>query len=621
MSSLGERWGSGPDRRSPAPWEDERVKFIDAPPLWLIPPGLRRGLALLAVCVLAILPVRLQAGPPRYKVVVLDEIPGSHDSSVPNSIANAINASGQIAGSSGAQAARWTGLVPEGLGAAPGTQDMYVSSAVGINDAGVAVGGTQLFSNGDTTPYINHNYATRWIGMTAEFLGAEAASSQALCINAAGQIAGLLTDATGMHAVRWTGTQTEILAAPAGASSGAYGINASGQVAGYTEPAGNSDAHATRWTGTTAEDLGTLGSDYPRSYGYGINASGQVVGSSLGVSGSSRATLWNGTVAQDLGVSGTAFGINTQGDITGQAFDYATYSGYLFLYTGGTVYNLESLLLPGSGVTSFLVGVYNNINDAGQIAAYGIINGEYHALRLDPVAGGESTDSLAPPTEFTLETSTPPTKGQDFHFQARQDTTAPGASMRVQASPDGVTWTDVPGGTMTRAGSVLWDGHATEIPVGSAFYRVVISAPNYTDAASSPPAPPATTLPVIAGQPQLVIYEEAFDAAGQPLTSAAAGGSVTYRITVVNRGTQVAKKLQVKTIIPDSSFSTSATSHEYYPAQFSKRDVTPSRGGTIYTSDQLDPPATPSWASGGTDSATSSRASSSSSNTRLMSRF
>ena len=59
-----------------------------------------------------------------------------------------------------------------------------------------------------------------------------------------------------------------------------YGINASGQVVGYSATTGNGLAHAFLYPypGGPMQDLGTLGGN--DSDAYGINASGQVVGSS-----------------------------------------------------------------------------------------------------------------------------------------------------------------------------------------------------------------------------------------------------------------------------------------------------------------------------------------------------
>jgi len=88
-----------------------------------------------------------------------------------------------------------------------------------------------------------------------------------------------------------------------------YGINDSGQVAGYSYLADNYQGpHAVRWTGTVPEDLGTLGGT--SSYGYGINASGQVAGwsaSSTTGDGAYHAVRWTGTTPEDLGTLGGTY--------------------------------------------------------------------------------------------------------------------------------------------------------------------------------------------------------------------------------------------------------------------------------------------------------------------------
>src|SRR5580704_4030450 len=63
-----------------------------------------------------------------------------------------------------------------------------------------------------------------------------------------------------------------------GAGSYAYGINASGQVVGYSHITGNSNAfyQAFLFSGGAMSDLGTFGGH--DSYATGINATGQVVG-------------------------------------------------------------------------------------------------------------------------------------------------------------------------------------------------------------------------------------------------------------------------------------------------------------------------------------------------------
>ena len=85
-------------------------------------------------------------------------------------------------------------------------------------------------------------------------------------------------------------------------------------------------------------DLGTLGG--PFSYAYSINNVGQVVGYASTTSGTSDA----------------------------------------FLYSGGVMVDLNSLLPPNSG---WQLQLATGINDSGQIAGYGTINGQTHAFLLD----------------------------------------------------------------------------------------------------------------------------------------------------------------------------------------------------------------------------------------------
>jgi probable HAF family extracellular repeat protein len=75
-----------------------------------------------------------------------------------------------------------------------------------------------------------------------------------------------------------------------GDSSAAYGINARGQVVGYSTTAGG-PPHAFLWEARTGmHDLGTIGGFY--SAAFGINARGQIVGFNTTAAGDWHAVLW-----------------------------------------------------------------------------------------------------------------------------------------------------------------------------------------------------------------------------------------------------------------------------------------------------------------------------------------
>ena len=153
-----------------------------------------------------------------------------------------------------------------------------------------------------------------------------------------------------------------------------------------------------RWTGLAIQDLGTLGGQ--NSIGFGINASGQVVGEAdtglfyLGAT-NHDAVVWTGTTPTDLGTLGgsrsTGAGINVFGDVVGMSFTLGEAANHAFVYTGGTMYDLSTLIQPGSGVIGLQATA---INDSGQIAGFGTISGQRRALRLDPVATPEPASAL-----------------------------------------------------------------------------------------------------------------------------------------------------------------------------------------------------------------------------------
>jgi probable HAF family extracellular repeat protein len=111
-----------------------------------------------------------------------------------------------------------------------------------------------------------------------------------------------------------------------GVSSGAYGINDAGQVAGYSSTGGNAATHAfiTGPDGTGMTDLGTLGVDQ-FSAAFGINDAGQVVGQSYTTERVPHAFITgeDGMGMRELGTLGDfsseASGINDAGQVVGRS--------------------------------------------------------------------------------------------------------------------------------------------------------------------------------------------------------------------------------------------------------------------------------------------------------------
>ncbi|MCW3097634.1 MAG: Chitinase, partial [Chthonomonadaceae bacterium] len=87
---------------------------------------------------------------------------------------------------------------------------------------------------------------------------------------------------------------------------------------------------------------------------------------------------------QDLGAIGSASvgaALNASGEVVGNDGGFQTHA---FLFRNGAVLDLNSLIPGNSGVT---LSTANGINDAGQIAACGMIGLNFHAFLLTPTTG------------------------------------------------------------------------------------------------------------------------------------------------------------------------------------------------------------------------------------------
>jgi probable HAF family extracellular repeat protein len=128
-------------------------------------------------------------------------------------------------------------------------------------------------------------------------------------------------------------------------------------------------------------DLGTLPGG-AGSTATGINASGQIVGYSGTADVSNHAFLYSNGIMTDLGTLGgnssAATAINSHGEVVGYA-DSAS-GTHAFLYFNGVMIDLDSLL-PTNPERAFRFA--NAINDSGQIAGYIDVGLWQHAILLN----------------------------------------------------------------------------------------------------------------------------------------------------------------------------------------------------------------------------------------------
>jgi probable HAF family extracellular repeat protein len=210
-------------------------------------------------------------------------------------------------------------------------------------------------------------------------------------VNSSGEVAGVALYITGSEQafLYKNGNMINLGALPGDPGAAALAINDAGDVTGVSATPNGYFGHAFLYHKDKMIDLGTLpGASV--SWGLAINNFLQVAGYSYSTDFSIfHAFLWSNGKIKDLGVlpngnQSTGNSINAWGQVVGtanvpQPGSPGSFLSHAFLYSNGKMYDLNSLIPPNSG---WVILYAEGINDKGEIAATGTLNGTQHALLL-----------------------------------------------------------------------------------------------------------------------------------------------------------------------------------------------------------------------------------------------
>ena len=336
----------------------------------------------------------------RYRIAAVDTLGGTEN------FAYAINNSGDVVGLSRTAGDASTesflfssdairSLRPLNSG------DLLTVGPTGINDGGLIVSG--VMKDGVYVPAIYDGRRGRIT--TLGSLGGVTTfgfSGVATSINDVGQAVGYsYIDELTQHAFIYSdGLMTDI--GSFGGYSAALDINNAGHVVGSASDAVGGYAHAFVYRDGTMTEINPFGGPNNESSGEGINSEGQVVGWGLNADG----TAFRGFVRSadgrivDVGTlkggrNSYAFAINDRNQVVGIA-DYpyrsvcpspqgrircVKFGQHGFLYERRKMTDVNSLIDPDLGWD--LQWVFD-INDRGQIAGYGVLDGTFRAFVMTP---------------------------------------------------------------------------------------------------------------------------------------------------------------------------------------------------------------------------------------------
>ncbi len=367
------------------------------------------GLVLvLLIAALAVVPAAPRASAaaalPSYTLTDLGTLGGSQ------SAARAINASGQVVGSSSTAAGKTHAFLYSGGAMRDlGTLGGDFSEATGINASGQVVGTSQGADGGTYGFLLTDDDTMIKFGQLKPNPYTNGDISLALGINDAGQVVGSSDAVWGWkYAFLSSGDgMTDLSPAGAGFEGNAADINNTGQIVGWIYDGTSTGNHAYSFgAGRSPTPLGTLPpGDYSlQSAAYAINDLGVAVGyGSTATWGPAHAVMFSNGTVTDLGFleggdRSDAYGINNAGQVVG----YSTAAGgrwHAFVHDGTRMFDLNTLVVNGAG---WELNVATGINDLGQIVGRGLVNvglanEQERAFLLTPTSVPPPAPPSAPP--------------------------------------------------------------------------------------------------------------------------------------------------------------------------------------------------------------------------------
>jgi probable HAF family extracellular repeat protein len=341
-----------------------------------------------------------------YDLTDVGVLPGASEST-----AHAINDSGQVAGTSGESAFRYTKEAKEPMENVAERSMKGLHRGFGINSSGVVVGDSTFGTPFRRAAIFNDGIATELGTLRG------GAYSRANAINSQGWVVGFSSENLDQPDGRAflirafdRGARMIELGTLGGAHSQAFGINDSGYVTGNSEVGEKSEAtHAFIWHEKTGMmDLGTLAGDF--SYGTFINANSHIVGYSTINTDNDRvhAFLYDGMTMIDLGSLGGAsmesdrsfaLGVNASDEVVGYSYlppGESRLQQVAFVYRNGVMTDLNALI--GKAAERYQLLSATAINDNGQIAAIAFDREteSFRAVLLTPTF----TSDIAPPEQL-----------------------------------------------------------------------------------------------------------------------------------------------------------------------------------------------------------------------------